>query len=197
MTLGALGPATPTGRLDPLETAAYLAAVTSRLGLVVETPVVGAEPFHLANRLASLDWAAQGRAGWAVAAPRRPTPRRSEDVVEAVRTLWDTWEDGVFLADEATGRFLDVERWHYADFQGEHFSVKGPAITPRPPQGHLPVIGGEGADVVARRWHRRRGRAGPRRRRPSRRCDPACCSTSRSSSTRTGRPPNASRPSTT
>lgn len=137
------------GRLDPVETAAYLAAVTSRLGLVVETAVVGAEPFHLANRLASLDWAAQGRAGWAVAVTTTADAGEVRDVVDAVRTLWDTWEDGVFLADEQTGRFLDLDRWHYADYRGEHFSIKGPSITPRPPQGHLPVLGhGAAADVV-------------------------------------------------
>jgi alkanesulfonate monooxygenase SsuD/methylene tetrahydromethanopterin reductase-like flavin-dependent oxidoreductase (luciferase family) len=136
-------------RLDPVETASYLAAVTSRLGLVVETTVVGAEPFHLANRLASLDWAAQGRAGWAVAGYADAAAGEVRDVVDAVRALWDTWEDGVFLADEDTGRFLDVDRWHYADVRGELFSIKGPAITPRPPQGHLPVLGhGAAVDVV-------------------------------------------------
>ena len=148
VTLGAARPADAHGRLDPVEAAAYLAAVTARIGLVVETPVVGAEPFHLANRLASLDWAAQGRAGWAVPVPGPADVSEVREVVDAVRTLWDTWEDGVLLADEATGRFLDLERWHYADVQGERFSVKGPAITPRPPQGHLPVIGAEAADVV-------------------------------------------------
>jgi len=128
-------------RLDPVELAAYLAAHTTGIGLVVETGAVGAEPFHLANRLASLDWATQGRAGWAVTSPSTGDEEEVREVVEAVRTLWDTWEDGVFLADEEAGRFLDLDRWHYADFRGEHFSVKGPSITPRPPQGHLPILG--------------------------------------------------------
>jgi len=147
------------GRLEPLEAAAFLAAVTTRVGLVAETTVEGAEPFHLANRLASLDWAAQGRAGWApVWSPDRPAPdggsgssehTEHEEVLDAVRALWDTWEDGVLLADEAAGRFLDLDRWHYADVRGEHVRVKGPSITPRPPQGHLPVLGhGPGADLV-------------------------------------------------
>jgi len=147
------------GRLEPVEAAAFLAAVTTRVGLVAETTVAGAEPFHLANRLASLDWAAQGRAGWApVWSTERHAPAggsgssehtEHQEVVDAVRALWDTWEDGVFLADEATGRFLDLDRWHYADVRGEHVSVKGPSITPRPPQGHLPVLGyGPGADLV-------------------------------------------------
>lgn len=141
-----------SGRLDPVETASFLAAHTARLGLVVETDVVGAEPFHLANRLASLDWATRGRAGWAPVLPsgqQAETVAEHAAVVDAVRALWDTWEDGVLLADEATGRFLDLDRWHYADVDGPWFSIKGPSITPRPPQGHLPVLGaGPGVDVV-------------------------------------------------
>src|SRR5205085_12673555 len=31
------------------------------------------------------------------------------------------------------------ERLHYLDFRGRYFSVKGPAVTPRPPQGRPPV----------------------------------------------------------
>ncbi|MGW1027707.1 LLM class flavin-dependent oxidoreductase [Streptomyces sp. NPDC002577] len=57
------------------------------------------------------------------------------DYVEAVRRLWDSWEDGAEIRDVATGRFIDRDKLHYIDFQGKHFSVKGPSITPRPPQG--------------------------------------------------------------
>jgi alkanesulfonate monooxygenase SsuD/methylene tetrahydromethanopterin reductase-like flavin-dependent oxidoreductase (luciferase family) len=39
----------------------------------------------------------------------------------------------------ATGRFIDRNRLHYIDFEGKQFSVKGPSITPRPPQGQPPV----------------------------------------------------------
>src|SRR6202035_5527286 len=35
----------------------------------------------------------------------------------------------------ATGRFVDISRLHYIDFEGRWFSVRGPSITPRPPQG--------------------------------------------------------------
>ncbi|MEW9532588.1 LLM class flavin-dependent oxidoreductase [Microbispora sp. NPDC049125] len=57
------------------------------------------------------------------------------DAVEVVRRLWDSWEDGAEIRDVATGRFIDRERLHYVDFDGEWFSVKGPSITPRSPQG--------------------------------------------------------------
>jgi alkanesulfonate monooxygenase SsuD/methylene tetrahydromethanopterin reductase-like flavin-dependent oxidoreductase (luciferase family) len=61
------------------------------------------------------------------------------DYVEVVRRLWDSWEDDAEIRDIATGRFIDRDKLHYIDFAGEHFSVKGPSITPRPPQGQ-PVV---------------------------------------------------------
>ena len=57
------------------------------------------------------------------------------DYVEVLRRLWDSWEDDAEIRDAATGRFVDRHKLHYIDFQGPHFSVKGPSITPRPPQG--------------------------------------------------------------
>lgn len=56
-----------------------------------------------------------------------------------VRRLWDSWEDDAEIRDVATGRFIDRDKLHYIDFEGRHFSVKGPSITPRPPQGQ-PVV---------------------------------------------------------
>lgn len=61
------------------------------------------------------------------------------DYVEVVRRLWDSWEDDAEIRDVATGRFVDRNKLHYADFRGRYFDVKGPSITPRPPQGQ-PVV---------------------------------------------------------
>ena len=61
------------------------------------------------------------------------------DYTEVLRRLWDSWEDDAEIRDGATGRFVDVGRLHYIDFEGRWFSVKGPSITPRPPQGY-PVV---------------------------------------------------------
>lgn len=61
------------------------------------------------------------------------------DYVEVLRRLWDSWEDDAEIRDAATGRFIDRDKLHYIDFTGERFSVKGPSITPRPPQGQ-PVV---------------------------------------------------------
>ncbi|WP_328396257.1 LLM class flavin-dependent oxidoreductase [Nocardia sp. NBC_00416] len=81
------------------------------------------------------------------------------DAVEVVRRLWDSWEDGAEIRDVATRRFIDRDKLHYIDFQGRHFGVRGPSITPRPPQGqpvvtalaHAPLIyefAARGADLV-------------------------------------------------
>jgi len=60
--------------------------------------------------------------------------------------LWDSWEDDAVIRDVATGRYIDVDKLHYADFEtpadfsGAGYSVKGPSIIPRPLQGQLPVL---------------------------------------------------------
>jgi alkanesulfonate monooxygenase SsuD/methylene tetrahydromethanopterin reductase-like flavin-dependent oxidoreductase (luciferase family) len=56
-----------------------------------------------------------------------------------LRRLWDSWEDDAEIRDVATGRFIDRDKLHYIDFEGRWFSVRGPSITPRPPQGQ-PVV---------------------------------------------------------
>ncbi|SIS04117.1 LLM class flavin-dependent oxidoreductase [Williamsia sterculiae] len=61
------------------------------------------------------------------------------DFVEVVRRLWDSWEDDAEIRDVATRRFIDRGKLHHVDFQGRFFSVRGPSITPRPPQGQ-PVV---------------------------------------------------------
>ena len=170
-----LPPGDAAPRLDAVQRAAFVAPLTTAIGLVPVAHVAYSEPFHVATQLASLDWASNGRAGWIAAASgsageaaaygREPLSddelrRERDDVIEVARRLWDSWDDDAVIRDAATGRYLDADRLHYVDFEGESFSVKGPLITPRPPQGQLVVVapagaGGadvalvEGADVVA------------------------------------------------
>lgn len=61
------------------------------------------------------------------------------DHVDVVRRLWDSWEDDAEIRDVENRRFIDRAKLHRIDFEGAHFSVRGPSITPRPPQGQ-PVI---------------------------------------------------------
>ncbi|MHC3470887.1 LLM class flavin-dependent oxidoreductase [Streptomyces sp. 7R007] len=153
------------GRLGAVERAAYIAASTSLLGVVATVSTTYAEPSSLASQLASVDHLSLGRAGWLVSTEPGADAARAwgltrvsgeanlraeaRDVVQAVRDLWDSWEDEAVVRDTASGRYLDRERLHYIGFQGATFSVKGPSITPRPPQGHLVVMApAHLADVV-------------------------------------------------
>ena len=56
-----------------------------------------------------------------------------------MRRLWDSWEDDAEIRDASTNRFVDRERLHHIDYEGRWLSVKGPSITPRPPQGQ-PIV---------------------------------------------------------
>jgi len=143
------------GRLDAVQVAARVAPVTEGIGLVPTAVVTHTEPFHLSKAIATLDYVSTGRAGVRVKVSGSPSeaahfgrrePGSLEDLfdeagdwVEVVRRLWDSWEDDAEIRDVATGRFVDRGKLHYIDFAGRFFSVKGPSITPRPPQGQ-PVV---------------------------------------------------------
>ena len=70
------------------------------------------------------------------------------DYIEVLRRLWDSWEDDAEIRDVASGRFIDRHKLHYIDFEGRWFSVKGPSITPRPPQGQ-PIVAALGHGGVS------------------------------------------------
>ncbi len=156
------------GRLDAVLVAARVAPRTSAIGIVPVATTTHTEPFHVSKSIATLDYVSNGRAGVqarvsATSFEARQFGRReinaagpapgtsgdstavadlfdeAADFVEVVRRLWDSWEDDAEIRDVATGRFVDRDKLHYIDFEGKWFSVRGPSITPRPPQGQPPV----------------------------------------------------------
>jgi alkanesulfonate monooxygenase SsuD/methylene tetrahydromethanopterin reductase-like flavin-dependent oxidoreductase (luciferase family) len=157
------------GHLDAVLLAARIAPLTRYIGLIPTVVVTHTEPFHISKAIATLDYVSAGRAGVRVrvsADPREaahfgrrtfprvrpqdhsdPQVRRlvseligeAGDYVEVLRRLWDSWEDDAEIRDAATGRFIDRHKLHYINFAGGQFNVKGPSITPRPPQGQ-PVV---------------------------------------------------------
>ncbi|MBV9952476.1 MAG: LLM class flavin-dependent oxidoreductase, partial [Acidimicrobiia bacterium] len=54
------------GRLDASLVACRVAPATERIGLVPTVTTTHTEPFHVAHRIAALDWVSRGRAGWRV-----------------------------------------------------------------------------------------------------------------------------------
>ncbi|GGC34633.1 FMNH2-utilizing oxygenase [Brevibacterium sediminis] len=64
---------------------------------------------------------------------------QAAEEVDAIRRLWDSWEDDAEIRDVATDRFIDADKLHTIDFEASTFSIRGPSITPRSPQGQ-PVV---------------------------------------------------------
>jgi alkanesulfonate monooxygenase SsuD/methylene tetrahydromethanopterin reductase-like flavin-dependent oxidoreductase (luciferase family) len=167
------------GRLDAVLIAARIAPLTSHIGLIPTATVTHTEPFHVSKAIATLDYVSSGRAGWRAQLSRpsedshfgrRQSPPfkvadsenpqfqgalaerfdEAADFVEVVRRLWDSWEDDAEIRDVATGRFIDREKLHYIDFEGKWFSIRGPSIVPRPPQGQPVVTALAHASIVYR-----------------------------------------------
>ena len=157
------------GCLDAVLIAARVAPATRHIGFVPTAITTHTEPFHLSKAIATLDYVSGGRAGIRVQVAARAgtaahfgrreiEPLRADrladpgtqrliaghfdeaaDYAEVLRRLWDSWEDGAEIRDVSTGRYIDRDKLHYIDFEGRWFAVKGPSITPRPPQGQ-PVV---------------------------------------------------------
>ncbi|MFJ3034073.1 LLM class flavin-dependent oxidoreductase [Curtobacterium pusillum] len=154
---GELDTGSVVGRLDALLVANAVAPATRAIGLVPTVSVTHTEPFHVATGLQTLDHVSQGRAGWRVQVS--PTPREAalfgrrpggdeaavlfdeaREVAEVVSRLWDSWDDDAIIRDVTTGRFIDRDRIHNAEFEGSFVSVHGASIVPRSPQGRPPVF---------------------------------------------------------
>ncbi|MDJ0343143.1 LLM class flavin-dependent oxidoreductase [Streptomyces sp. H10-C2] len=143
------------GRLDALAVLTRVATATDRIGLVPAVTTTHTEPFHVSPALATLDRVSRGRAGWTVKVPdteagarhfgRRPTApddvpwREAGEAADVAARLGDSWEDDAEIRDLPTGCFIDRDKVHHADFEGERFGVRGPSTVPRPPQGR-PVM---------------------------------------------------------
>lgn len=147
--------------LDAMLLANWLGPRTSRIGLLAGAPLNVLEPFHVSTAIATLDYVTQGRAGLfaqplrderagragrAIGAldgyPETDPAALAQDLAEAVevvRLLWDSWEDDAVIRNPVSQRFIDGAKLHYLRYKGSRFSVLGPSITPRPPQGQ-PVV---------------------------------------------------------
>lgn len=143
-------------RIDPVSAVLYLAGVTERIGLIATVNSTYADPYATARATASLDVLTGGRAGVNLVTGAEPraaanhgrdahadnTARydRAEEFVRALRLLWESWDEGAWIADAAAGVLIDAERLRPARFAGAHVRVEGPLNVARPPQGHLPLV---------------------------------------------------------
>ena len=157
-------------KLDLVPVITAMGLATSRLGLGATYSTTYYSPFHVARLFASVDHFTAGRAAWNVVTSLNDSEAHNfgvsehlehddrydvaDEFMEAAIALWDSWGDGAVIADKAGERFADPSMVRRADYDGRHFSSRGPLTTPRPPQGY-PVIHPGGPE-----------RAGPPVRRP-------------------------------
>jgi FMN-dependent oxidoreductase (nitrilotriacetate monooxygenase family) len=136
-------------RLEPTVNWAALAAATERVGLIATASTTFNDPFELAERLLSLDYASGGRAGWNIVTTRHGQAagnfglaglpergdryERAAEFTDLVLALWES---------AATGREVD--------HRGSHFTLRGRLRVPPSPQGH-PVLIQAGGSAAGRR----------------------------------------------
>lgn len=144
--------------------------MTKHIGLVGTFTTSFSEPFTTARQLASLDKISRGRAGWnAVTSALEGLGRNhsherihphalryeiANEYLDVVKGLWDSWEDGAFPRNKASGEYVNLDKLHMLDHKGKFFQVQGPLNIERSEQGR-PVVfqaGGspEGIDLAAR-----------------------------------------------
>ncbi|MDF5752096.1 LLM class flavin-dependent oxidoreductase [Spongiactinospora sp. TRM90649] len=138
------------GGLEPLTLLSALATVTEYIGLIATVSTTYNEPYHVARKFASLDHISGGRAGWNIVTSaseaeahnfgvERPAHARryarAGEFLDVATKLWDSWEDDAIVQDREGGRYADAEKIHAVEHRGEHFAVRGPLNTARPPQG--------------------------------------------------------------
>jgi len=152
-------------RIEPLAAIGYLAAITEHVGLIATVNSAHAEAYSTARAAASIDLLSGGRVGISVShgSERRSAANfgwdtvhleedriaASDEFIDILRGLWDSWDDDAFVADAATGRLIDRSRLHQLDFVGHRRASAGPLNVVRPPQGH-PVVAIAGGAQNAR-----------------------------------------------
>ncbi len=142
-------------RFEPLTLLAALAMETTHIGLAATLSTTYSDPFTVARQFSSIDHISNGRAGWNVVTsplegsalnygkPEHPAHdlryRMAHEFVEVTKGLWDSWEDDAFVRDRDNGEFIDHDKMHRLNHQGEFFSVQGPLNISRSRQGR-PVL---------------------------------------------------------
>lgn len=157
-------------RFEPTTLIGALSAVTGRVGLGATVSTSFSEPYNVARTFATLHHISGGRVAWNVVTSSHNTAALNfgkeelaehdlryeiaNEFVDAVKGLWDTWDENAIVADKATGIFLDKSKVRPLNHKGRFYSVKGPLNIQRSPHGHPLIVqaGGSpsGQDLSAR-----------------------------------------------
>jgi len=142
-------------KLDLTAVLGVIAGATDRIGIGATYSTTYYDPYHVARTFATIDHLSGGRAAWNVVTSINDSEAqnfgveshmdhdersdRADEFLSVVTALWESWEDGALIMDQASGEFADPDKVHEINHKGTYFSVRGPLTVPRTPQGR-PVI---------------------------------------------------------
>jgi N-acetyl-S-(2-succino)cysteine monooxygenase len=143
-------------RFEPTTLIGALSTVTKHLGLGATVSTSFSEPFNVARAFATLQHISGGRVAWNVVTTAHDRAALNfsrqhldahdlryeiaNEFVDVVKGLWSTWEPGAYVADQASGVFIDKSKVRPLDHKGRFFSVRGPLNIERCPQGDPLII---------------------------------------------------------
>ncbi len=127
---------------EALTLAAAVATATRTIGVVATASTTFNEPYNLARQFASLDLISNGRIGWNIVTSSleqesdnfNPGPdfdhaaryARADEFVDAVKSLWQSWNPDGFVRDKESGVFFGPDAVKSVDHEGLYFRSKGP-----------------------------------------------------------------------
>lgn len=142
-------------RPEALTTAAFVAAVTRRVGIITTVNVTYSDPYNVARAVAQLDHLSDGRVALNVVTGKNAEAsknfgmdahadavaryQRAEEYVSVLRALWQSWSPDAPHADKETGIYISEGSINAINHVGHHFRVSGPLNVSRSPQGVIPI----------------------------------------------------------
>jgi long-chain alkane monooxygenase len=156
-----------TPKFDPVLLTPYLAAVTKRIGLAPTMTTTFYPPWLLARSLSTMDHYSSGRIAWNIVTATSDAAAQNygydkqfehdlrydmaDEYIDLVSKLWDAWEPGAVVMDEASHTFIDPSKVKAVHFEGKHYKSRGPLNVPRSPQGR-PVFVAPGGSPRGRKF---------------------------------------------
>ncbi|MET0792388.1 MAG: NtaA/DmoA family FMN-dependent monooxygenase [Polyangiaceae bacterium] len=157
----------PFRSLAPSVLLATLAAHTKHIGLVVTSPALYGNPATLAREIASLDQVSKGRAAWNIitsqgdevlnifglesALSQAAKYEKAEGFVSVVTQLWDSLPQEAFVANRASGLYIDKAKTRPVDYKGAYYRSAGLLSVP-PYNGQRPVLLQAGASALSKEF---------------------------------------------
>lgn len=142
--------------MEPMTLLSAVASHTEKIGLVATYSTTYNLPYNLARQLKALDVMSNGRVGWNAVTTGTPevaynfgenalpdTKTRYEmadEMIEAVQSLWGSFGEHAYLANQETGEFIRTNEIKPANFKGKHYQTKGPLPIPASHQGQPPIF---------------------------------------------------------